>query len=99
MEITWVCYLLRLAWQNQETHVLFRHSKKLDNAKVYEFVTSLGITPEFEGNSKFINEAHSVGGFTGVSPVQLAAAYSAFASGGYYTKPYSYTKIIFSRIR
>ncbi len=70
--------------------------KKLDNAKVYNFVTSLGITPEgADEDNTFINEAHSIGGFTGVSPVTLAAAYSAFASGGYYTKPYSYTKIVY----
>ncbi len=68
--------------------------KKLDNEKVYDFITSLGIIPETGGDSKFIGEAHSVGGFTGVSPVQLAGAYSAFANGGYYTKPYSFTKII-----
>lgn len=69
--------------------------QKLDNAKVYEFITSLGIVPETTGiDDTFINEAHAVGGFTGVSPVQLAGAYSAFANGGYYTKPYSYTKIV-----
>lgn len=71
--------------------------KKSDNAKIYDFVTSLGIIPEntaTDANSTYIGEAHSIGGFTGVSPVQLAGAYSAFANGGYYTKPYSYTKIV-----
>lgn len=69
--------------------------KKISNSKINKFVTSLGITPEYIGNSKYINEAHSIGGFTGVSPVQLAAAYSAFGNGGYYTEPHSYTKIIY----
>lgn len=69
--------------------------QKLDNAKVYEFVTSLGIIPETTGlDDTFVNEAHSLGAFTGVSPVQLAGAYAAFANGGYYTKPYSYTKLV-----
>ncbi len=69
--------------------------QQIDNAKIYDFVTSLGIKPETTGlDDTFINEAHSVGGFTGVSPVQLAGAYTAFANGGYYTKPYSYTKIV-----
>lgn len=68
--------------------------QQVDNEAVYNFVTSIGITPETTSpSSKFINEAHSVGGFTGVSPVELAGAYQIFATGGYYTKPYSYTKV------
>ncbi len=68
--------------------------QQVDNETVYNFVTSVGIKPETSSaNSKFINEAHSVGAFTGVSPVQLAGAYQVFATGGYYTKPYSYTKV------
>ena len=59
--------------------------KKISNSKVNKFVTSLGITPEYLGNNNYINEAHSIGGFTGVSPVELASAYSAFGNGGYYT--------------
>lgn len=70
--------------------------QQLDNEAIYNFVTSIGIKPETSSaNSKFINEAHSVGGFTGVNPVQLAGAYQIFANGGYYTKPYSYTKVKF----
>ncbi|MGO0121891.1 PBP1A family penicillin-binding protein [Desulfothermobacter acidiphilus] len=30
----------------------------------------------------------------GVSPLQMAAAYAAFANGGYYVKPYAVTKIV-----
>lgn len=69
--------------------------QKLSNSKIDQFVTSLGITPEYLGNSHFINEAHSIGGFTGVSPVQLAAAYAAFGNGGYFTEPHSVNKIIY----
>lgn len=69
--------------------------QKLSNSKIDKFVTSLGITPEYLGNSNYINEAHSIGGFTGVSPVQLAAAYAAFGNGGYFTEPHSVNKIVY----
>lgn len=69
--------------------------QSLSNSKINKFVTSLGITPEYLGKNSYINEAHSIGGFTGVSPVQLAAAYSAFGNGGYYTEPHSITKIVY----
>ncbi len=69
--------------------------QSLSNSKINKFVTSLGIIPEYLGNNNYINEAHSIGGFTGVSPVQLAAAYTAFGNGGYYTEPHSITKIVY----
>jgi len=55
------------------------------------FVTNLGITPEMENG--FIHESHSIGGFNGVNPLQMAAAYATFARGGTYIEPYSFTKI------
>ena len=67
----------------------------VSNDKINAFVTGLGITPEYLGSNKYINEAHSIGAFTGVSPVQLAAAYSAFGNGGYFTEPHSIRKIIY----
>ena len=69
--------------------------QKISNSKIDKFVTSLGITPEYLGNSHYINEAHSIGGFTGVSPVQLASAYSSFGNGGYHTEAHSVNKIIY----
>ena len=69
--------------------------QKISNSKIDKFVTSLGITPEYLGNSHYINEAHSIGGFTGVSPVQLAGAYTAFGNGGYFTEPHSVKKIVY----
>lgn len=69
--------------------------QQLSNSKIDKFVTSLGITPEYLGSSRFINEAHSIGGFTGVSPVQLADAYSAFGNGGYYTEAHTINKIVY----
>ena len=67
--------------------------QQVDNKKIIEFVTNLGITPEIE-NGK-IHEAHSIGAFTGVSPLQMSAAYAAFSNGGYYNEPYSVSKVVF----
>lgn len=63
-----------------------------NNENVKKFVTSLGITPEIDSTG-FVHEAHALGAFNGSNPVELAGAYSAFANGGYYTKPYSVNKI------
>ena len=65
----------------------------VQNKKIIEFVTNLGINPEIE-NGK-IHEAHSIGAFTGVSPLQMSAAYAAFSNGGYYNEPYSVSKVVF----
>jgi penicillin-binding protein 1A len=65
--------------------------QQVDNKKIISFVESLGITPEIESGR--IHEAHAIGGFNGASPLQLAAAYAAFANGGYYIKPYSINKV------
>ena len=42
-----------------------------------------------------LHEAHSIGAFTGVSPLLMAGAYAAFSNGGYYNEPYSVSKIVF----
>ena len=42
-----------------------------------------------------LHEAHSIGAFTGVSPLEMAAAYAAFSNGGYYNEPYSVTKFVY----
>lgn len=61
----------------------------LDRAR--DFAVKLGIPLEEE-----INEAYAIGGFTnGVSPLQMAGAYSSFGSGGVYTEPYAVTKVVF----
>ena len=73
----------------------FQEVKKKD---ITSFVESIGIkvtkTDENGKTTNFLNEAYSIGGMdTGVSPLQMSAAYSAFASGGYYVEPYTVTKI------
>lgn len=72
--------------------------QKNDNSNIYEFVTKLGLHPETEDG--FVHEAHAIGAYgdgqtTGESPLDVAAAYAAFANGGYYTEPYTFTKIIY----
>ena len=69
-----------------------------ENANIYDFVTKLGLSPEADDG--YIHEAHAIGAYgdgktTGENPLTVAAAYSAFANGGYYTKPYTFTKIIY----
>ncbi len=61
------------------------------NEQKVEFANNLGITFEED----YLPDSYSIGTFNGVSPVQLAAAYSAFGNGGYYTEPYSFTKVVY----
>lgn len=68
--------------------------KKTSNECKVKFVKALGIKAEF-GEDDDLHAAHAVGAFNGTSPQDLAAAYAAFANGGYYIKPYTYKKIIY----
>ena len=68
--------------------------QNISNDKIYKFATSLGLTPEMEGN--LVHEAHSLGAFSGTNPLEMASAYAAFANGGYYIKPYTVTKIVYT---
>ena len=64
--------------------------QQVDKKKIESFVKSLGITPE-----KGMHEAHSLGSFNGSNPLEMAAAYAAFANGGYYYEPLSVNKIVY----
>lgn len=66
----------------------------VNQSDINKFVTGLGITPEYD-KVGYINESHSIGGFDGVNPLQMAAAYAAFARGGVFIEPYSFTRIEF----
>ena len=66
--------------------------QSVDNSKIKEFVTKLGIKPEIDSNGG-LHEAHALGAFSGSNPRDMAAAYAAFANGGYYTEPYTVNKI------
>ena len=84
---------LKYALSKSKNTVALQAFQAIDNDLKYEFATSLGITPETTDG--YLHEAHSVGSFNGVTPTELAGAYSAFANGGYYTKPYTVNKIIY----
>jgi penicillin-binding protein 1A len=64
--------------------------QQVDKDKIASFAHSLGI--DYGDN---LYESCAIGGGFGVSPLQLSAAYAAFARGGYYIEPYTYTKITF----
>lgn len=76
---------------------------------IQKFAYSLGLDVSLNQNSEnyriinqstgldnTINEAYAIGGVAeGFTPLQMASAYTGFASGGYYTDPYCVTKIEF----
>ena len=68
--------------------------QSVDNSKIREFVEGLGLSPEVASNGK-LHEAHAIGGYTGESPLTVAAAYVAFANEGEYIEPHSFTKVVF----
>ena len=84
---------LRKALSTSRNIPALKAFQMVDNSKIIDFVTGLGIKPEIS-NGK-IHEAHSIGAFTGVSPLQMSAAYAAFSNGGYYNEPYTINKIVF----
>lgn len=66
---------------------------KLDKKKCINTENSNDVVDAKQSNT--LHESHALGGYEGESPLTLSAAYAAFANGGYYIKPYSYTKIVF----
>ena len=69
--------------------------QSVDNEKIKDFVTKLGLHPELNPNNGKIYEAEAIGGYNGEYPLSVAGAYSAFANGGYYIEPHTVTKIKF----
>ena len=64
--------------------------KEAGNKKIVELVENLGI--DLPGDVAY--ESYSIGGMgEGVTTTQMAAAYAAFANGGYYTEPYTVKSI------
>ncbi len=57
--------------------------------KAQKFAAGLGI------HIDPIFEAASIGGFDGVAPMQMAAAYAAFGNGGTYNEPNTVKKIVY----
>lgn len=57
--------------------------------KAQEFASGLGIDIDP------IYESAAIGGFEGVSPLEMAAAYAAFGNGGTYNEPSAVKKVVF----
>ena len=112
---------LRGALKDSRNIPALKAFQQVDNDKIRDFVTSLGIKPETcESGYEYdvekkkcynkknkndikdpiaLHEAHAIGAFTGVSPLEMAGAYAAFSNGGYYTKPYAVEKVIFRQTK
>lgn len=111
---------MRIALKGSRNIPALKTFKANNKAKVIEFATNLGLTPEiytckdgYKRDKKMcinkedpndiiaatkantLHEAHAIGGYNGESPLSMAAAYSAFARGGNYIKPYTFTKLTF----
>ena len=84
---------LRQALSGSRNIPALKAFQQVDNKKIVDFVTSIGITPEISDG--MIHEAHAIGAFTGSNPLAMAGAYQIFSNGGYYYEPYSVSKIIF----
>ncbi len=67
--------------------------QSLKSSDILSFVKSLGLSPDMSQGILF--ETHAIGGYTGESPLTIAAAYAAFSNGGYYVEPRSFTKIVY----
>lgn len=83
---------LRQALSGSRNIPALKAFQQVDNKKIVDFVTSIGITPEISNGS--IHEAHAIGAFTGSNPLAMAGAYQIFSNGGYYYEPYSVNKIV-----
>ena len=67
-------------------------NKDVGNKKIVSFVEGLGI----ELKDHVAYESYAIGGLeTGVTTTQMAAAYGAFANGGYYIEPYTVQSITY----
>lgn len=69
--------------------IAFQEVAKQDKTILEDFAHSIGIN---YGDDLY--ESASIGGFNGMSPLGVAAAYASFGRGGYYIEPYSFTKVV-----
>lgn len=79
--------------------------QQIDKKNIAKFVSSLGIEIAYStssdnykeyanGGNNLLNEAYSIGGMSyGVTPLDMAEAYAAFANGGYHIESHAVTKI------
>ncbi|MGL4523698.1 MAG: transglycosylase domain-containing protein, partial [Bacilli bacterium] len=81
---------IRYALQDSRNIPALKTLQSVGLERAGEFARSLGID---YGDAVY--ESSSIGGFNGVSPIEMAGAYAAFGNGGTYIKPHTVTKIIF----
>ena len=84
---------MRTALMNSRNVPALRAFKQIEKENIdyiKDFAHNLGIDYGEE-----LYESAAIGGFDGVNPLQMSAAYSAFARGGYYIEPYSVTKVVY----
>ena len=67
----------------------FKAVAEQDKTILENFAHSIGINYGEE-----LYESASIGGFDGMSPLEMAAAYATFGRDGYYIEPYSFTKVV-----
>ncbi len=77
-----------VASRNIPALLAFQQVAEVDLGYIEDFVHNLGIDYGTD-----LYESASIGGFDGVSPIELSAAYAAFGRDGYYIEPYSVTKV------
>ncbi len=71
----------------------------VDKNKIIEFANNLHVDyykRDKDGNviDTTLYESYALGGGLELSPWEMAAAYGAFARGGYYIEPYTFTKLV-----
>ena len=84
---------LRRALSNSRNIPALKAFQQVDNKKIVNLVTKVGIKPEISNG--YIHEAHAIGAFTGSNPLTMAGAYQIFSNGGYYYEPYAVNKVVF----
>lgn len=76
--------------RNVPTAKLF--TEELEQSDVNEFLESVGIDPSTVSNESELVPSNAISG--NLSPLQLAASYTAFANDGNYTEPYTVSKVV-----
>lgn len=67
-------------------------NEDLDMNNVEEFLTNLGIDPTDLNSDGGPYPQNAINGR--MTPLQLAASYTSFANGGYYTEPYTVSRVV-----
>ena len=98
---------MRRALQISRNIPALKAYQQVGSKNIQKFVSSIGLNVSLNSSSdnyevfkngldNTINEAYAIGGAAeGYTPLEMASAYSAFASGGYYTTPHCVTKIVY----